>query len=314
MSITEFPITTTPYAVVDLETTGLSPGLDRVVEVSVIRADVGEPPRLVLDTLVNPARAMAGTEIHGITDAHVRDAPRFDAVAPELLAALSGAVLISYNVYFDLRFLKFELERAGVPFAVPHLCAMYMRPLLSLGKRCTLAAACDAMGIELVRGHWAAADAIATAELLQGYHRHMQGEGIQTFRHLRRGKKYKFLDSLDLPLPQFPSPPAPCHKISRVLDESLVSADDRIWALREYQDVLGVVLADGVVTPDEARWVSDERERLGLSLAEARAVHARIFASKINEHVADQILDEEEVDELRTLALALRALGWSPGE
>lgn len=314
MPLINLPIPSTPYVVVDLETTGLSPGLDRIVEVSVIRADPGESPHLVLDTLVNPVRPMAGTDIHGITDDHVRDAPRFEAVAPELLAILSGAVLVSYNIYFDLRFLKFELQRAGFDFAVPHLCAMYMRPLLSLGKRCTLAAACEAMQVELVRGHWAAADAIATAELLQVYHRHMEREDICRFGQLRRGKRYKFLDSLDLPLPEFAASNGACHKVSRVLDETIAPQDDKAWVVREYQDLLAIVLADGVVSPDEAQWVCEQRERLGITPEQARAVHARLFASTINEHVADHVLDETEVGELRALAASLRALGWTPGE
>ena len=52
--IHDLPVAQTPIAVFDFETTGLNPGYDRVVEVSVIRIDPGRPPRLVLDTLVNP--------------------------------------------------------------------------------------------------------------------------------------------------------------------------------------------------------------------------------------------------------------------
>src|SRR5262245_14174544 len=61
------PIADTPVAVLDFETTGLRPGPDRVVEVAVVRIDPGQPPRVVLDTLVNPGRPMACTEIHGIS-------------------------------------------------------------------------------------------------------------------------------------------------------------------------------------------------------------------------------------------------------
>lgn len=65
----------TPIAVLDFETTGLSAGNDRVVEVSVVRIEPGLPPRLVLDTLINPRRRVAATHIHGITDRHVVDPP-----------------------------------------------------------------------------------------------------------------------------------------------------------------------------------------------------------------------------------------------
>lgn len=63
--ISSLRIADTPVAVIDFETTGLTPGYDRVVEVSIVRIDPGSKPRVVFDTLVNPARPMAATEIHG---------------------------------------------------------------------------------------------------------------------------------------------------------------------------------------------------------------------------------------------------------
>ena len=65
----------------DIETTGLYPGGDRIVELAVVRIEPNEAPRLVLDTLVNPKRRVAATEIHGITDADVADAPPFEEIA-----------------------------------------------------------------------------------------------------------------------------------------------------------------------------------------------------------------------------------------
>ena len=91
------PEVETPIAVFDLETTGLNPGYDRVIEVSVIRIDPGRGPRLVLDALVNPRRRVAATEIHSITGADVAGAPEFGEIAGDLLGAISGCVLTAYN-------------------------------------------------------------------------------------------------------------------------------------------------------------------------------------------------------------------------
>jgi len=96
--ILERPIHETPIAILDFETTGLNPGQDRVVEASVIRCEPGKQPRLALDTLVNPQRPMAATEIHGITDADVANAPVFADIRGEVVASLSGCALASYNV------------------------------------------------------------------------------------------------------------------------------------------------------------------------------------------------------------------------
>jgi DNA polymerase-3 subunit epsilon len=62
------PISETSIAIIDFETTGLNAGVDRVVEASVVRVDPGQKPDLILDTLVNPGRRMAATDIHGITE------------------------------------------------------------------------------------------------------------------------------------------------------------------------------------------------------------------------------------------------------
>ena len=52
----------------------------------------------MLDTLVNPRRAIAATEIHGITDDDVADAPEFGDIASDLVAAISDCVVAAYNV------------------------------------------------------------------------------------------------------------------------------------------------------------------------------------------------------------------------
>lgn len=79
--VSERVIVETPLAIVDVETTGLKPDPDRVIEIAVVRIDPGEAPRLVLDTLVNPGRDIAATDIHGIADEDVVDAPIFSEIA-----------------------------------------------------------------------------------------------------------------------------------------------------------------------------------------------------------------------------------------
>src|SRR5205823_1336116 len=136
-----------PVAIIDFETTGLTPGADRVIEVAVARVDAHGDVRLVFDTLINPMRRVSATEIHGITDADVADAPRFADIAGELVGALSDCVVAAYNVYFDINFLNAELFGVGVDHEPPHFCLMYLRPMLGLGARCRLDVACQSHGI-----------------------------------------------------------------------------------------------------------------------------------------------------------------------
>jgi DNA polymerase-3 subunit epsilon len=113
IGITNRRITESPIAIFDFETTGLTPGVDRIVEASVVRVEPGKKPNLVLDTLVNPMRPVAATEIHGITDEDVKKAPTFSEIAEELVAALSDSAAAAYNVYFDIKFLSYELSQVS---------------------------------------------------------------------------------------------------------------------------------------------------------------------------------------------------------
>ena len=188
-------IADTPIAVVDFETTGLTPGIDRVIEVSVVRIDPGSEPRLVFDTLVDPARRVAATEIHGFTDDDVADAPLFEDIAGALIDSLSECVVAAYNVYFDMRFFTFEFERLGVARTPPHLCLMYLRPMLRLGDRCSLEKACQHHGVEYKVAHETAADCQASAQLMRVYSKQIERMGLQTFQDLAALRNYKFVSS-----------------------------------------------------------------------------------------------------------------------
>ena len=196
LGILDRSIRDTPIAVIDFETTGLTPGPDRVIEVSVVRIDpAADRPTVVLDTLVNPGRSVAATHIHGITDRDVVDAPGFAEIAGDLVRAISGCVVAAYNVYFDMKFLTWELARSGVGGEPPHFCLMYLRPMLDMGPRRPLDEACREYDIACGRAHAAADDAMAAAELMKFYRRRLDSQGIDTFGQLAKLRKYKFVDS-----------------------------------------------------------------------------------------------------------------------
>lgn len=307
----------TPIAVVDLETTGLTAGADRIVELSVARVDPGEEPKIVLDTLVNPMRRMAATEIHGITDQDVVNAPRFSEVAGELLGVLHDCVVAAYNVYFDMKFLDVELRGAAVDCQPPHFCLMYMRPMLGLGSRCKLEEACRCHGIEYPKTHVAAADAIASARLYVVYREVAKSRGIVTFGDLGELKRYKFTDSFS----HAPSPHpsdfglSSCsrlHSRSGYIHASVV--DPACCALASYWDTLKTVVADLEITDEELAYVEAEKERSGLAKEQIRSIHARAFASVLAQFTEDKWLDDREVRKLQRLHRCLSRLGWAPGE
>ncbi|MCF6746209.1 DNA polymerase III [Blastococcus sp. KM273128] len=154
-------------AVVDVETTGLSPRTDRVVEIGVVLLDDRGEVEAEFETLLNPGRDVGPTGLHGISAGDVVDAPAFADVAPHLRSLLAGRVLVAHNALFDLRFLAREFGRAGLPTALsPTLCTMRLAPLFFGSGTRSLQALCGFLDIPLVHGHAALHDARATAELM----------------------------------------------------------------------------------------------------------------------------------------------------
>jgi len=102
------------YAVIDVETTGLSPLHNhRVLEVALVLVDSDGNIVYEWDTLINPLRDIGATDIHGLSAADVYSAPTFDQIAPELASLLKGRVPVAHNLSFDAPFLAAEFARAG---------------------------------------------------------------------------------------------------------------------------------------------------------------------------------------------------------
>lgn len=307
-------------AVVDLETTGLVPGGDRIVEISIVRVEPNGEIRLVLDTLVNPQRPVSGTEIHGIHDEDVAGAPTFADIAGDVARALHGSVFAAYNVYFDARFIQHELSRLGLLRLPPQLCLMYLRPMLQLGVRCSLRDACRAHGVDYTQTHQASSDALAAARLWRICLASSRQVGISTFADLARTKSYKFVDSWSEALfapPLGADLRAGARLKPRAAPDRASNADahpiGRETALHEYWEALKSVLSDLVVSPEEQAYLLQKRADLGLSSAEQRAVHARIFADILRACADDRAISDDEDMIIRGLHRCLGELGWAPG-
>ncbi len=104
--------------VFDTETTGLDPkDGHRIVEFAAVELVERVATGRHLHLYFNPLRAMPAEAeaIHGLSDDFLADKPAFPARARELMEFLGDAILIAHNAPFDLRFMNFELGRAGLP-------------------------------------------------------------------------------------------------------------------------------------------------------------------------------------------------------
>jgi DNA polymerase III subunit epsilon len=164
-----------PIVAIDTETTGRDPASDRVVEVACVRWERGE---IVLrkSWLVNPGRPIPkeAFDVHGISDDDVKDAPAFEAIVPELLEALAGAIPLAYNAEFDRKQLLSELGRLAAPASPPPAFQknaewldplVWARELQKLEKSRALGEVAARLGIELAQAHRATNDAEAALNI-----------------------------------------------------------------------------------------------------------------------------------------------------
>jgi len=139
----------------DTETTGLSAeNGDRVIEIGCVelfnRKLTGNNKHFYL----NPGRDSHedALKVHGISNEFLRDKPRFEAVADELLDYLRDAEIIIHNAQFDVGFLNKELELIGKPrfheFVASVTDTLKMAKEMYPGKRNSLDALCDRLGVD----------------------------------------------------------------------------------------------------------------------------------------------------------------------
>lgn len=139
----------------DTETTGLSADNgDRVIEIGCVelfnRKLTGNNKHFYL----NPGRDSheEALKVHGITSDFLKDKPKFEAVADDLLAYLQDAEIIIHNAAFDVGFLNKELELIGRPrfkeFVASVTDTLVMAKEMFPGKRNSLNALCDRLGVD----------------------------------------------------------------------------------------------------------------------------------------------------------------------
>ncbi|MGB4844197.1 MAG: 3'-5' exonuclease [Ferruginibacter sp.] len=158
-----------PIAFIDLETTGVSLSADRIVEIAIIKLSP-DGSRLVKRKLVNPEMPVPkeSSDIHGITDEMLKDAPTFKQIANEVKVFIENCDMGGYNSNrFDIPILMEEFLRAGLDVDLSTRKMIDVQHIFYTMEPRTLTAAykffCEK---ELVDAHSAEADVDATIEVL----------------------------------------------------------------------------------------------------------------------------------------------------
>jgi len=173
-------VLTRPLAFIDLETTGTNLAVDKIVEIAIVKI-LPDRSKQVKQKIINPKMPIskASSDLHGITDERVKDAPTFKEVANELKQFIDNADLSGYNSNrFDIPLLIEEFLRAGITLDMRNRRMVDVQHIFHMMERRTLAAAyqfyCKK---ELLDAHSAEADAQATWEILEAQTAHYENLG-----------------------------------------------------------------------------------------------------------------------------------------
>lgn len=157
------------YAIVDVETTGLSPAGEKITEIAIYIHDGKQIVEEFL-SLVNPEKKIPYriVQMTGINDHLVQDAPRFCEIAKKVVEITEDKILVGHNVRFDYNFIRSEFKSLGYEFQRNTLDTVKLSRKLIPGRRAYgLGKLCKDLGIENPSRHRAAGDALATTRLFE---------------------------------------------------------------------------------------------------------------------------------------------------
>lgn len=278
------------FAVVDVETTGFTKS-DRIVEIAIVHVEGGKITR-EWETLVNPNRDISNTYIHGISADIVSLAPMFEEIADEVCFLLNERVFAAHNINFDARMLKQEFARSGRKIDLGSgLCTLQE-------TRMKLSAACVYFEVENPSAHRALADARATAEILMKL-----SLGMGSFLGVKSD-----LEMLAKPARTLSRDAFQWQNTfsARQRDIPDFNTTGFVGAQLSYLDALSYVMSDLVITAEEAEYLRQWGDMLGISILEREEVHREYLELLMTAARRDGVISGSEVLLIKKTCESLR--------
>lgn len=307
------------YCVVDVETTGVSARLDRIVEIAIVALDGHGATEWAWTTLVNPQRDVGPTHIHGLRASDVQSAPVFGDIAGYLAYLLAGRVFVAHNASFDWRFIDASFEREGIMTpTIAQTCTCQTARSVGLTPA-TLAACCEFYSITNNHAHSALGDALATAELLTRLANLDDPDNQASVRWgLQQTEPWPSIPIRETQGVQRPPAPIQPAMTSTAdgretlaafadmevtfghLDVSTVNDDEAVY-LAAVEQALG----DRVITDDETAELHALANELALTSEQVASAHRTFLHGVAASHWADGIISAGEHGDLTNVAVML---------
>lgn len=261
-----------PFAIIDLETSGLDKGQHRVIEIAVKRITSSGEAIDEISTLINPGDSEVGpTFIHHIKSDDILDAPSFAEFAPELLSRLSKSIVVAHHAAFEDGFLGAEFARIGKGIkSIPCVDTLWLaRQVVDLPNY-KLATVLEFFGIPEEDAHTALGDVRLIAALLPIL---LKKSGSLKFNvqptEFEASTKSLKIKTRVSNLKKGES--GWLANMIRKLPESGQEISSEV-ALR-YTDLLAQCISDGKITGEEAKQLSKIAGAGGLGAEQVRKIH-----------------------------------------
>lgn len=288
------------YAVLDFETTGKSPSLDRVIEIGLVILDENLFEVEAFNTLLHVNRDVGPTYIHGLRPAHLKDAPTFEQVAPRLLALISDKIIVAHNARFDLSFLVAELKRIGIEVEISDFgffCTRYGASSFGNFANDRLETVASALGIRSDSAHEALADARTTAEVLRNF----WAINTALFKSLDPGLDFTgVLGEPEETITLTRQDVASSREYTFV--QRLIMAVNGLQGTgeeNEYSALLEKYFFDALLTDSEADHLVQSAVSSGLTSSQIQSIHNRYFSAWVAAAWDDGELSTSEETDLR---------------
>lgn len=174
------------YVVLDIETTGLNPIRDRITEIGAVKIRDGKITDKY-NKLINPGVTIPAeiTQITGIDDNMVKDAPKVSEVLPDFMQFIGNAPVIAHNAVFDMGFINQAAKELQINIPNTVIDTLILsRILMPKLERHKLIKVAEGLGIEVKNAHRASDDALTAALIWNEFIRMMKERGIENLTEI----------------------------------------------------------------------------------------------------------------------------------
>ncbi|MGI6142227.1 MAG: exonuclease domain-containing protein, partial [Caldicoprobacterales bacterium] len=174
------------FVALDIETTGLDAVNNEIIEIGAVKLQ-GRKIINSFQTFVAPTQPIPAniTELTGITQDMVKDAPAIEQVLPELFAFCGDAALAAHNASFDLGFILEKAKPLGITLNQPIIDTLALsRELLPDLKRYKLNLVAGHLGVQLKNHHRAVDDAEAAGKIMLKLFEMLEGHGVSNLEEI----------------------------------------------------------------------------------------------------------------------------------